>query len=164
MQVTSWLDPVEEVPSLSNLAHELHSKIMKEQRDGGYDTYQLRAVGYLDKEEEPLVNVAIDLVKSDEFSRQFIKGPSGIREKFTSKYWRTWNVEKNVLEDFSRVEIRKEMKKKEKEDERIRMNRKKLIPPLKRDVMKGVRAISFAPPVNNLRGEGVVPATPTFGE
>lgn len=96
------------VQDQSILAHDLHARIQNELRRGGYDSYQLKADPY-NVNSEPLKKPVVNVVKSDEYNRQFLKGPSCVREKFTSKYWRVWNVEKNLLEDLSLDELGKEM-------------------------------------------------------
>jgi len=48
-----------------------------------------------------MINEAIIRIKDDETSRKVMKGPSALRERFTSKYWHKWNDDKKILDHIS---------------------------------------------------------------
>lgn len=50
---------------------------------------------------DPMVLQAIARVKKDEEARKSMHGPSEVRERFTSKYWRKWNDDKRILDQKS---------------------------------------------------------------
>lgn len=135
------------VKNQSSLAHALHHSIVQDQRRGGHDPYLLKDYDPYSREREPLRKPIIEHVKVDEHSRKFVKGPSCVREKFTSKYWRVWNAEKNLLEDLSKDELQKEHEK--RVIEAAKKKRKgKHIPPIKRVVNKDVKVTYFGDPPN----------------
>eukprot|EP01036_Dinobryon_divergens_P024625 gene24625-33093_t len=58
---------------------------------------------------DQMVREAIELVRQDQHARKFIKGPSEVRDRFTSKYWRRWHTDKKILDELSLSKIREDL-------------------------------------------------------
>ena len=58
---------------------------------------------------DPMVGEALELVRKDEHARKFLKGPSEVRDRFTSKYWRRWHTDKKILDELSLSKIREDL-------------------------------------------------------
>ena len=79
---------------------------------------------------DQMVREAIELVRQDQYARKFIKGPSEVRDRFTSKYWRRWNTDKKILDELSLSKIREDFirssKPQQKNTDRDSLERNKL--------------------------------------
>ncbi|KAJ1440143.1 hypothetical protein B484DRAFT_162594 [Ochromonadaceae sp. CCMP2298] len=57
------------------------------------------------KSEDVMLQQTLSRVKADEAMRARLQGPTIKKEKFSSRYWSTWNKEKNLLEDLSYADM-----------------------------------------------------------
>jgi hypothetical protein len=57
------------------------------------------------KSEDVMLQQSLKRVGVDEIIRKTLHGPTIKRDKFTSRYWKQWNKEKNLLEDISYAEM-----------------------------------------------------------
>lgn len=58
---------------------------------------------------DSMVLEAIERIRADEEARKHIHGPSEVRDKFTSSYWRRWNKDKKILDGVSLAKIRRDL-------------------------------------------------------
>jgi hypothetical protein len=85
-------------------AAKLHKELTDEvDQVPGFDLFQREV------QDDTLHNVSTQLIKEDKKLRDYLKGPTLRREKFHSSYWRTWNEERELLENVSREELIKTM-------------------------------------------------------
>lgn len=81
----------------------MHDTLIKEIEQSEYDLYQREEVDKIDN----LANISDQLVKNDAKLRTTLKGPTIVKEKFHSSYWKHFNDERNLLEDISRKQFDK---------------------------------------------------------
>lgn len=98
------LPPIETKFEKNELGAQLHATLLADMRNKNYDPFAARNNVNLDK---AYLN-SQKLVEADRIVRANLHGPSIQREKFSSTYWRTWNTEKNLLEDISYDEVIKQ--------------------------------------------------------
>jgi hypothetical protein len=79
----------------------LHSELVREVKTLGFDSFAHKYRTNLDRSSDVMISFALKQADEDAIRRQFLKGPSIKRDKFTSKYWKVWNEEKNLLEDLT---------------------------------------------------------------
>jgi hypothetical protein len=85
----------------SELGERLHATLLEDMRSKNFDPFAERNSYSHDK----AFQNSVKLVEADKFVRANLHGPSMQKEKFSSSYWRTWNKEKNLLEDISYDEV-----------------------------------------------------------
>jgi hypothetical protein len=57
------------------------------------------------RKEDVMLQQTLRRVDADEAMRARLQGPTIKKEKFSSRYWSTWNKEKNLLEDLSYADM-----------------------------------------------------------
>jgi hypothetical protein len=97
-----------DLPAIDNTKFEksehgerLHAALLEDMRSKNFDPFAERNNYSQDK----AFQNSVKLVEADKFVRANLHGPSMQKEKFSSGYWRTWNKEKNLLEDISYDEV-----------------------------------------------------------
>mmetsp|Transcript_29014 Transcript_29014/g.48750 ORF Transcript_29014/g.48750 Transcript_29014/m.48750 type:complete len:782 (-) Transcript_29014:384-2729(-) len=84
----------------------LHATLIAETDLAEHDCYADK----VDPLSDALLQKSLKKVGADETMRKTMPGPTIKRDKFTYRYWKTWNKEKNLLEDISYKEVMKPMK------------------------------------------------------
>ena len=88
-------------------SHNLHDRLIGEVKGRyHYDLYQRNGV---DKKADRLTIASRQLVTEDRKLRETIGGPTVRKTKFHPSYWKTWNQERDLLEEISKQEIIKQM-------------------------------------------------------
>lgn len=81
----------------SELGLQLHATLLDDMRSKNFDPFAERNHTALDQ----AFQNSLKVVEKDKTIRANLHGPSELREKYSSSYWRKWNKEKNLLEDIS---------------------------------------------------------------
>ena len=88
--------------NITDYTHSLHQSLQSELKATGFDPFANR----YRPSEDPLITaskyVAVNMDKRMVNPRN---GPTEIRERFTSNYWRKWNKDLNLLENLSKNDL-----------------------------------------------------------
>jgi hypothetical protein len=92
---------------------DLHRKLLREISAGG-----LSILNPYNKRSDPLVLKSVNDVMAYESVQNLKGGPSARRERFTSRYWRKWQNDLNILENESSKITQKQILYKKKSSKR----------------------------------------------
>ena len=88
------------------IATELHEKVKNRLAKTDLDLYGYRH----NPQNDPLILDCKNRIKDADHFRKHLSGPTAMRQRFTSSYWKKWNTDLQILEDECRQDQIKEQK------------------------------------------------------
>jgi hypothetical protein len=96
-----WAKQEKRLNAFAEKAKKLHDQLIQEVEASRYDLYKR-----VDSEQHDNIKMlSSTIVQDDADVRKVTKGPTIVKEKFHSSYWKHWNQEKDLLYEISRKEL-----------------------------------------------------------
>jgi hypothetical protein len=96
-----WTKQEERLNAFAEKAKKLHDQLIQEVEASKYDLYKR----VHSEQHDNIKMLSSTIVQDDEEVRKVTKGPTIVKEKFHSSYWKQWNREKDLLYEISRKEM-----------------------------------------------------------